>query len=336
MARSINIDCIGFSNLKRGTDSIMVKYDDTKSDKAGENCTNKNLYANPHDPVVSVFLALGLYCSMEEVSLASRNSLFLKDGAPIGSAAHNFCNRLAAVIKKYSEVVANYIRCERANSHGIRKGGSRHATSGTTCPPSLVSVALRGEWSMGKVFDIYFKFGTSGDEYLGRILAGLNPNNASFACLPPHFTAPTTNIHIERAMVGMFGDVLENHPSARSILSLCLASIVFHSEFLQEIIQNSRGHPFETLFILQDESLLAELKKMVSTKESQEMKPTGIPPHVNQMIAMKEMHASLHSIIENFNTQTVNIVNAVKDAIHENDVQSGVVNLTTLEVSLIR
>ena len=75
---------------------------------------------------------------------------------------------------------------------------------------------------------------------------------------------------------------------------------------------------------------------MVSTKESQEMKPTGIPPHVNQMIAMKEMHASLHSIIENFDTQTVNIVNAVKDAIHENDVQSGVVNLTTLEVSLIR
>ena len=60
-------------------------------------------------------------------------------------------------------------------------------------------------------------------------------------------------------MVGMFGDVLENHPSARSILSLCLASIVFHSEFLQEIIQNNRGHPFETLFILQDESLLAEL-----------------------------------------------------------------------------
>ena len=137
---------------------------------------------------------------------------------------------------------------------------------------------------MGQIFDIFFKFGTSGDEYLGRILAGLNPNNASFACLPPHFTAPTTNIHIERAMVGMFGDVLENHPSARSILSLCLASIVFHSEFLQEIIQNNWGHPFETLFILQDESLLAELKKMVSTKVYGEMKPTCVPPHVNQMI----------------------------------------------------
>ena len=75
---------------------------------------------------------------------------------------------------------------------------------------------------------------------------------------------------------------------------------------------------------------------MVATKVSEEMKPTSMPPHSNQMIAIQEMHASLHSIIENFNTQTVNIVNAVKDAIHENDVQSGVVNLTTLEVSLIR
>lgn len=334
MARSINIDCIGFSNLKRGSDSIIVKYDETKSDKTGETCSNKHIYGNPADPVVCVFLALGLYSAIEHVSLATRNSLFLKAGATLGSAAKNFCNRLASVIKKYSDIVASHIRCDRANVHGIRKGGSRHATSETTCPPSLVSVALRGEWSMGKVFDIYFKFGSSGDEYLGRILAGLNPNNASFACLPPYFTGSITNPHIERAMKGMFGDILENHPSTRSILSLCLASIVYHSEFLKEIIRNNRGHPLETIFIFQDESLLQELKMLVSTQESEMMKPTGIPPHVNQMVVIKEMHNSLHSVIEKFETQTLTIVNAVKDAIHENDVQSGVVNLTTLEVNL--
>ena len=64
------------------------------------------------------------------------------------------------------------------------------------------------------------------------------------------------------------------------------------------------------------------------------MKPTGIPPHVNQMVAIQEMHDSLYSIIEKFETQTLTIVNAVKDAIHENDVQSGVVNLINLEVNL--
>ena len=41
MARSISIDHIGFTNMKGGTDSIIVKYNETKSDKAGEKCTNK-------------------------------------------------------------------------------------------------------------------------------------------------------------------------------------------------------------------------------------------------------------------------------------------------------
>ena len=131
----------------------------------------------------------------------------------------------------------------------------------------------------------------------------------------------------------MFGDILENHLSTRSILSLCLASIVDHSEFLKEI-RNNRGHPLETIFIFQDESLLQELKLLVSTQVSEVMKPTGIPPHVNQMVAIQEMHDSLHSVIEKFETQTLTIVNAVKDAIHENDVQSGVVNLINLEVNL--
>ena len=60
MTRSISIDCIGFSNLKRGTDSIVVKYDDTKADTAGENCHNKNFNVNPQDPVVCVFLDIGI------------------------------------------------------------------------------------------------------------------------------------------------------------------------------------------------------------------------------------------------------------------------------------
>ena len=334
MARSINIDCVGFSNMRRGTDSLVIKYDDTKADKAGENCHNKNLYANPKDPVVCVFLAIGIYCAMEHKSLENKNCLFLSADAELGNAAQRFCSKLSTVIQKYTDIVASYIRFDRANTHGIRKGGSRHACAGTTCPPSLVSVALRGEWSMGKVFDIYFKFGEFGDQYLGRILAGLDPNDTTFACLPPYFTEPITNVHIGRAMKGMFGNILETHPSAKSTLSLCLASIVYHSDFIKEIIRNNRGHPLETLFLFQDETLLQELKVLVSTEVSATMKPTGIPPHVNQMVAIKEMHVTLNCVIDKFENQTLTIVNAVKEAIQENDIQSGVVNLTTLEVCL--
>ena len=115
-------------------------------------------------------------------------------------------------------------------------------------------------------------------------------------------------------------------------LLTCLFIFILFQQFLFSSLLFS--HPLETIFIFQDESLLQELKLLVSTQVSEVMKPTGIPPHVNQMVAIQEMHDSLHSVIEKFETQTLTIVNAVKDAIHENDVQSGVVNLINLEVNL--
>ena len=43
---------MGFTNMERGTDSIIVKYNETKSEKSGEKCSNKNIYANPTDPSI--------------------------------------------------------------------------------------------------------------------------------------------------------------------------------------------------------------------------------------------------------------------------------------------
>ena len=86
MTRSINIDYVGFSNLKRGTDSLVIKYDDTKADKTGENCHNKKLYTNPKDPIGCVFLAIGIYCAMEHKSLENKNCLFLSPDADLGNA----------------------------------------------------------------------------------------------------------------------------------------------------------------------------------------------------------------------------------------------------------
>ena len=47
MTKSIFIDHIGPANMKRGIDSIIVKYDESKSDKAGKKFVNKNINANP-------------------------------------------------------------------------------------------------------------------------------------------------------------------------------------------------------------------------------------------------------------------------------------------------
>ena len=77
------------------------------------------------------------------------------------------------------------------NTHIIRKDSGSYASSATTQPPSFVDTAARGEWSIGKVLEVHFKFGTGGDQYLGRLLAFLDPNDSSFAVLPPHWKDPT-------------------------------------------------------------------------------------------------------------------------------------------------
>ena len=59
------------------------------------------------------------------------------------------------------------------NSHGLRKGTGTYVTLGTTCPSPISSVAVRGEWSMGRVFDVYWTFCMVGDFYLGKLLQGM-------------------------------------------------------------------------------------------------------------------------------------------------------------------
>jgi len=120
-------------------------------------------------------------------------------------------------------------------SHGLRKGSATHATSGTTVPPPLPSVARRGEWSQGNIFDIYFLFAEPGDKYLGRCLAGLPPNAVDFAALPPHFIYGMENEDVKQALQIRFGCIIDLYEERQSggivgVLLYFLASVVYHMD----------------------------------------------------------------------------------------------------------
>ena len=72
-------------------------------------------------------------------------------------------------------------------SHSARKGSSSYACSGTTVSPPIVSVCLRAMWSIGHVKERYLQYEKAGDEYLGRVVCGLDVNDVSFAVSPPFF-----------------------------------------------------------------------------------------------------------------------------------------------------
>ncbi|ETV90024.1 hypothetical protein H310_15143 [Aphanomyces invadans] len=92
----------------------------------------------------------------------------------------------------------------------------------------------------------------SGDQFVGRVVAGLPLNSADFAVLPPHFATAGN-------------------------LVLGLASIVHHADFLRTTLPSS--HPVLHTAIFRDNFMISNLKALVRTT-SKAMKPTGLPPYV--------------------------------------------------------
>jgi hypothetical protein len=147
------------------------KYDDSKADKKGERVSPKNIYANPFNPMVCPHLSFGCWFALRKGTFGKNDSLFLGAGQP-GSAAQRYCDGLLKLLTEYMEKVMEFVRPGHANRHGFRKGVASYSTSVTTFPASLVSVARRGEWTQGSIFDIYFQFAEPGEQYLGRLNCG--------------------------------------------------------------------------------------------------------------------------------------------------------------------
>jgi len=165
MACSINVDCLSLHNLKRGiSDSIVFKYDETKTDKTGEFVQEKNVYSNPlkAQEHLCAFTALGCYLSIYSEQLEGTERFFVRPGSQLHTAARSFSLQIGEIAKRYFVTVRNYVRHSHFNIHGLRKGSGTHVASATTCPPLFTSIACRGEWSMGKILDVYFQFAAGG------------------------------------------------------------------------------------------------------------------------------------------------------------------------------
>ena len=64
MGRCINVEPLPLHNLKVFEDHIQILYDSKKMDQTGDKVTMKNIYANPLNPRICTFLALGTYLAM--------------------------------------------------------------------------------------------------------------------------------------------------------------------------------------------------------------------------------------------------------------------------------
>ena len=218
------------------------------------------------------------------------------------------------------------------------QGSGGHASSGTTHPPSFVAVAARGEWSIGKVLDVYFKFGMGGDQYLGRILALLDPNKPEFSMLPPHWKDSSLPI-VKKGLKLCFARILRNHANTdhdpTGILTLLLASIVYHADFMNKTRMNNPAHPFGKIPILNDHEPLAALREEVTLEANDEIPcPTGIPPHIEQAARLRELlevTTTVKNLVQDFKNH---LDTSVASAIDKKVAGEGGINMGVLQKAL--
>ena len=197
-----NLNCRGEStssvchkHLIWRTDALGIPFAHEKNNQQGDSRKKqpRHCYSNPFDCCLDGVLALFEYLvCFPEILTTQDGPLF---PGPEESQTKRFSKILRAVLISHeAEVNAMEYEVSDISIHSYRKGGSTYASSGTTAAPSGISVNLRGGWSMGGVRDVYFLYEKAGDQYIGRLLAGLNVYSPEFAVSEPEFTPVSDGI----------------------------------------------------------------------------------------------------------------------------------------------
>jgi len=171
------------------------------------------------------------------------------------------------------------------------------------------------------VLERYFKYEDAGDQFVGRVIAGLPVNTSKFSVLPPHFVDLESSC-VKRGIQTMF-PALSTVPQLSSILYLLLASLVYHFDFLHSTLPADHAFRFTPLFTEKD--LLSSLRNvLVSGYESPYLVATGIPPHV-------EVYKLLEKNERSISTMPTLIMNGIAQVIEDKGVKAGHITRDILE-----
>ncbi|RLN82097.1 hypothetical protein BBJ28_00019028 [Nothophytophthora sp. Chile5] len=281
MGRASDVANMHVKQMRAKGDSVEVSLTKTKSRQNGGQ-TPRHLFANPTAPSMCWITALGVYLACHP----SQGEALLFPGAE--------------EIQRFRGALAEH--CERASfgTHSIRKGVATFACSGSICGPSLVSVFRRCDWSLGKIQDRYLRYETAGDQFLGRVVAGLPQNAPEFAALPPHFK--DSDSETVNNMIRLTFPALATAQHLGPLLRMCLASLVYHADYLLDVLPIV--HPLMASYLFRIPSALGKLRCLVTVDDSATLRATGIPGHITvlkKQSLLQEAIAKLPDVI----TQTM-------------------------------
>ena len=177
--------------------------------------------------------------------------MFLVVFSPGADQYGRFMDCLRRVVEKNQGVfLALGIRPGDLGSHSARKGACSFAAVGSTVCPPMVSICLWAMWSMGSVKERYLQYEKAGDQYLGRVVLGLDVNDVSFAISPPYFECGDNEDDVREEILTLLKEfTVGGHGIQGEIFHFIFASChcviisIFWLRFCPSEI-NCRHHPF--------------------------------------------------------------------------------------------
>jgi len=273
-------------------DCIAVKLPRHKGDQAGARSYPKHCYANPNDPMVCLFLRLGLHIACTYKTADSNHNVFV--GATTESKFSKWLHTALTSLGTGVVMLIGFI-ASLLGTHSFRKGSATYGQS-FNGGPTVVAVFHRAGWSLGNVPNRYLFPTISGDQLLGRVVCGLPWMQEDFAVLPPHFKTDTeiSDTEWETLVPGY-----QNYPDCfKPCIPFLVASVIYHISWCRSKLP--AGDPFFTSRLNRDQELIDRLQPCVITGkffcEDTHMVATGIPENLKNALKTEELIVSMEKM----------------------------------------
>lgn len=159
------------------------------------------------------------------------------------------------------------------------------------------------------------RYESAGDQFCGRTVCGLPPQQVDFGFLPPFFSGERTT-DIQQAIKDSFGSFPDG---MTQVLEFSLAAICFHYEFICAIVPEGSVVRTSPLFSHNRILMLRPLVECRLPRNGDVITVTGVPPNIAILSHISSVRAGLDSV-------TSAVVEGVKQVLEERDISTGTVS----------
>ena len=129
--------------------------------------------------------------------------------------------------------------------HSWRKGSASTAASGSTMAPPIIAICLRANWKLPGSLNRYLFLEQAGDQFVGRVCAGLPIMSPRFCVLPPRWR-PNLSAEDQLFVDQMYRATYPNDNLwGHQMIPICrhlFANLCYHQEFLSALPDEHMWH----------------------------------------------------------------------------------------------